>query len=137
MPQNTPAKDSVANKLATKHLYSLHSFRLTSQSFIFFLSHQFQETCNADEKKKSLKQGEKRLYHIICCDHDFYVDFPSVFHSSNCSLPSPLKKNILKRAGTRTTHSSRLPKVAEKQATVQSCWQKERHHSCARKCSFC
>lgn len=136
MPQNTPAKDSVANKLATKHLYSLHSFRLTSQSFIFFCHISFKKHATPT-KKKSLKQGEKRLYHIICCDHDFYVDFPGVFHSSNCSLPSPLKKNILKRAGTRTTHSSRLPKVAEKQATVQSCWQKERHHSCARKCSFC
>lgn len=32
------------------------------------------------------------LYHIICCDHDFYVAFPSPFHSSDCLLPSPFKK---------------------------------------------
>lgn len=43
------------------------------------------------------------LYHIICCDHDFYVGFPSVFHSSNCSLPSPLKKEYPKKGRDEKT----------------------------------
>lgn len=97
--QNTHAKDLVASSLATKHLYSLHKFDWPASLLLFFLSHQFQEThATPTAKKTRVKQGEKVLYHIICCDRDFYAVFPEpIFLPLNCSLPSPLKKKKKKK----------------------------------------